>query len=562
MESLKVNVPSSFVKSNIKINSDRGAGEAKLFIGSKSKEKDFDDIFKFGSGIKYRFDKNNMQLYLLEVKMEYAFQNINQYKNIDLESWDDFFNEISNLNDEDFFCHLTKFTDRDRYYVRSENKIFKDLFRKISIPKLTDISFDQFEEEIVMTLSVNYDYSSSCDNQITIFNDQNVGSDLSVSELGRILANMYNNAEENMKVASIYLFGIKYGKVIKENEYTAKSIVSAAGMKDSYWSELQKALKIRESIESGLYGISFEEQGSASDEFMPRKDILYPLNFILYGAPGTGKTYTTAEYALAILENRKVDLSKKSTEQRKELMSQYKNYVKQGRIVFTTFHQSYSYEDFVQGLRPKTDAENLSFGSVDGVFKKIADTAKSHPTKDYVIIIDEINRANISKVFGELITLIEDDKRWGELNAISVNLPSGEEFTVPNNLYIIGTMNSADKSISLIDAALRRRFDFIEVVPNPEMIDDEDLRNVMLKLNSNLVNELESTDLLIGHSYFIGKTINDLSAIFNRNIIPLLYEYFYDQNKKVKSHIERAIADYNFKVAENHLGRLQVIEKD
>lgn len=157
-----------------------------------------------------------------------------------------------------------------------------------------------------------------------------------------------------------------------------------------------------------------------------------------------------------------------------------------------------------------------------------------------------------------MITLIEDDKRWGEDNQLSVTLPSGEEFAVPNNLYIIGTMNSADKSIALIDTALRRRFEFEEVAPNPELIVDETLKKVLVSLNELLRKQLESSDLLIGHAYFIGKTAADLSNILNRNIIPLLYEYFYDQEKKVKDALAKVLEGTDVSIAVNNQGRIKV----
>lgn len=291
------------------------------------------------------------------------------------------------------------------------------------------------------------------------------------------------------------------------------------------------------------------------------KNKVMPLNFILYGAPGTGKTYATAEYAMAIIENRKVDLSQKTSDVRSALMGKYKAAIKEGRITFTTFHQSYGYEDFIQGLRPDTKNGGFNFVPVDGVFKRIADEAIKHGDKDYVIIIDEINRANISKVFGELITLIEEDKRWGEINALSVTLPSGQAFAVPNNLFIVGTMNSADKSISLIDAALRRRFDFIEVVPNAKIVENTVLKTVLERLNEELFKELDSTDLLVGHAYFMGKDENDLCDIMNHSIIPLLYEYFYDNSNKVKNILEKAIAGYNFQVTPAKVGRIKLTIK-
>ena len=291
---------------------------------------------------------------------------------------------------------------------------------------------------------------------------------------------------------------------------------------------------------------------------MPRTDQKHPINFIIYGAPGTGKTYSTAEYAMAIIENRDADLKAKTDSERAALMDSYKQKVKDGQIVFTTFHQSYGYEEFIQGLRPDTSSGTMSFKTVDGTFKKIADRAMLDDEENYVIIIDEINRANISKVFGELITLIEEDKRWGELNEMSAVLPSGEPFAVPNNLYIVGTMNSADKSISLIDVALRRRFEFVEQKPDAGLIENDTLKGVLTALNGRLADDLGSTDLLIGHSYFIGKKEEDLPRIMNNSIIPLLYEYYYDNSKKVKKTLEAVLKDMEVKVNDSSNGRLSV----
>lgn len=287
-----------------------------------------------------------------------------------------------------------------------------------------------------------------------------------------------------------------------------------------------------------------------------RKNKHLPLNQILYGAPGTGKTYATAEYALKIVEP---DFKANN---RDEIMKKYREHINSGRIIFTTFHQSYGYEDFIQGLRPNSNSGNLNFEPVDGIFKRIADRAMYDNKNDYVIIIDEINRANISKVLGELITLIEDNKRWGEVNALSVTLPSGEVFAVPNNLYIIGTMNSADKSISLIDTALRRRFEFVEFVPKAELVTNKLLKEIIVKLNKALKDEFENTDLLIGHAYFIDKSEDDLSDIMNNSVIPLLYEYNYDNSKKVKTQLNEVLKDTDFKISASEFGRIKIEKSD
>ena len=295
----------------------------------------------------------------------------------------------------------------------------------------------------------------------------------------------------------------------------------------------------------------------------PRTTKVHPLNFIVYGAPGTGKTYSMVEYALAIIDNISIGAFRAANTDRKANVTRYKSLVKAGQVVFTTFHQNYGYEEFIQGLRPDKDSDTMAFKTVDGVFKVIADTALNDTEgKNYVIVIDEINRANISKVFGELITLIEEDKRWGELNETSATLQSGDPFAVPNNLYIVGTMNSADKSISLIDAALRRRFDFIEQKPDSSLVADPVLKTILETINLSLVEELDSTDLLVGHSYFMNKKQSDLCNILNNNIIPLLYEYFYDNRKKVASILSEAIkkAGASVEIVDEKVGRLRVKE--
>ncbi len=405
------------------------------------------------------------------------------------------------------------------------------------------------------------------ENDISVV-DGNQNENYTIEELGAILTEMYKTADN--KTTAIHMFGLKYGEIITRNGYSAVKLVNASEIPDSYHVEVNKGTAIYKSIKDNEYGIHFADENvnvnlpNNSQKSLPEIPVrtrkTFDLNSILYGAPGTGKTYATAMYALAIVENKK--LSDVTKESRTEIMGRYNKLVNEGQVVFTTFHQNYGYEDFIQGIRPDTSTNEMRFKTVDGVFKKIAETAMKSLDKDFVIIIDEINRANISKVFGELITLIEDDKRWGEENAVSVTLPSGEIFAVPNNLYIVGTMNSADKSISLIDTALRRRFEFIEFVPDLTLVADDNLRKVLKKLNEGISTELNSTDLLVGHSYFINKDATDICSIMNRNIIPLLYEYFFDNKNKVEAQLKTCLEDLNVEIVPNTMGRVKIQNKE
>lgn len=373
----------------------------------------------------------------------------------------------------------------------------------------------------------------------------------------------------------------------------------------------------------------------------------HSLNQILFGPPGTGKTYNSINHALVIVEDKKIeDIEKESDENREEILRRFHMYVDSGQVVFTTFHQSMSYEDFVEGIKPIEADGKLHYEVQNGVFKSIADEAlvnfknsklktgkkvfdvvwnsflsplnkeeginvkmkKSSFTivqvnertilfdkssgdskhtlsvntlksmyevganqiikgglqpyyeallnqllvlgnepekveqKNYVIIIDEINRGNVAQIFGELITLIETDKRFDNKEALSVTLPYSKKkgFAIPPNLYIIGTMNTADRSVEALDTALRRRFTFIEMPPQynlsklkNEIIDDISLEKLMKTLNAR-IEKLLDKDHLIGHSYFLlVDNISDLQKIFHQNIIPLLQEYFYGDFAKI-----------------------------
>jgi 5-methylcytosine-specific restriction protein B len=386
-------------------------------------------------------------------------------------------------------------------------------------------------------------------------------------------------------------------------------------------------------------------------------------NTILYGPPGTGKTYNSVIYAVAIIEEK--ELEDIGQEDYSSVKNRYDIYKAEGLIEFTTFHQSFGYEDFVEGIRPimREDCDgvgDIQYEIKSGVFKQFCDKAVhpdngtnkatgtvigfdeawdalvadmrrnegkrtihrrtgyelkvnlvddnrlrvnwkgdkgTHndllkektreqyenytydnrtqypsngnkwlfealqalidtlvndfglgrdieaPVKNHVFIIDEINRGNISKIFGELITLVEPSRRIGQKEELRAKLPySGQNFGVPNNVYLLGTMNTADRSIANIDTALRRRFDFIEMMPDASVLDgvyveDISIRDMLMQMNRRIA-VLYDREHTIGHAYFMSlrenPTIDELASIFKNRIIPLLQEYFYEDYEKIR----------------------------
>jgi 5-methylcytosine-specific restriction endonuclease McrBC GTP-binding regulatory subunit McrB len=212
---------------------------------------------------------------------------------------------------------------------------------------------------------------------------------------------------------------------------------------------------------------------------------------------------------------------------------------------FVTFHQSFAYEDFIEGIKPVLpevdgdETKDLGYTIEDGVFKNLCSKAEKDPDNRYAIFIDEINRGNVSAIFGELITLIETDKRLGAENELKIKLPySKKEFGVPSNVDIYGTMNTADRSVEALDTALRRRFEFKEMMPDYSIIKSKVVEGIELSEVLETINQrielLIDRDHTIGHSYFINvDSTATLARAFNNKIVPLLQEYFYGDYGKI-----------------------------
>lgn len=355
----------------------------------------------------------------------------------------------------------------------------------------------------------------------------------------------------------------------KDNEQYHQEVMAAIKSILEYYEHVMKSSKGRRLLEStreseeALREMNLLDKGN-------KTEVVYDKNMILYGPPGTGKTYSTAIYAVAICDNKNVEELKKNYA---DVMERYNALLKEGRVKFVTFHQSYGYEEFIEGIKPVLNDQNgIGYTIEDGAFKafckdatkvegenshnKVADDNaidvsmeqqdKELPNKNYVFVIDEINRGNISKIFGELITLIEDTKRAGMAEARTAVLPySGDLFSVPSNIYILGTMNTADRSISLMDTALRRRFQFIEMMPDVTILEKIGANRVgdldvalMLKTINERITYLYDREHTIGHAFFtkLAKTpsIDTLRSIFEKSVIPLLQEYFYEDYQKIQ----------------------------
>jgi len=439
-------------------------------------------------------------------------------------------------------------------------------------------------------------------------------------------------------------------------DYTTNVLVA-----DAVWYELPADRRIVYKLQQGIVNVVDPPVRKRVIAFWnsrggPARAPEYDPNIILYGPPGTGKTYSSASYAVAIIEGTDLDtlLLEEDDEERKLLLGRHWEYMNSGRIGFVTFHQSFGYEDFIEGIKPvlgdgRADGQ-VEYELKDGLFKSMCNAAmdnwlsatnntpskpafdeaferfvekwEENPTmpismktldaaytvigftgssikfrkasggeqhtlskntlreiyygrkeakqsgvgiyypgildrlqefspdqqehatvQRYVLVIDEINRGNVSGIFGELITLLEKDKRMDGAESIRISLPYSKDlFAVPPNLYIVGTMNTADRSVEALDTALRRRFSFVEMRANEDKIAaaeglDVDLRKLLKAINGRLERLLDK-DHHIGHSYFMGiegaeDPERELRRVFKNKVLPLLEEYFYGDTRKL-----------------------------
>ena len=272
---------------------------------------------------------------------------------------------------------------------------------------------------------------------------------------------------------------------------------------------------------------------------------------ILYGPPGTGKTYWARHTALELSARAAFDRAYNDLDDAEKVgIAGGGNAL--GMVSMCTFHPAYGYEDFLEGYRPHTAGTQLHFALKDGIFKKLCKNAAQEPNRRFYLIIDEINRGDIPRIFGELLTVLEKDKR-----SAGVVLPlSGERFVVPENVYIIGTMNTADRSIALLDTALRRRFGFVEVMPDSDALGQVVLENILPlgawldALNNQIVTHIgrDARNLQIGHAYLLsdGRPIINLARfvhVLQDDIIPLLQEYCYEDYAALTRILGRGLVD-------------------
>lgn len=513
-------IPTSFVKSNMKFPSDGGSGEARLFVGNKSKFQelnaffgldDSDEKHKKITAYTVMFDKNNFLDYMKYVQLEHVFQLFNKYNDASLEEWQKSYNGIKELKDDDFIVNLYTVNDKNRYYVRADEKIFKDYLRSVIVPKISDIIFlkDEVKKIIEIRLSVNYSYTSSpngeeeqddskidlptspkscaeyiinhiydldsfqCLKPVFKVNDTTIRVEAEILQnLGlprkslRFFFNLptsasYTKSDNDNKVR---VFDKVYDVPTEQGNYHAKLTTEWQDkpLEDDFdGNSLTALIKVVNEYYSHYLEIVKTENGYCLKiKNKTTKGIIPSTNILLYGVPGCGKSFYVEK--------------------------NYESKVQEGFTIRVVFHPDYTYSDFVGQLMPvlkevknaqDVKEEKLQYDFVPGPFTRILQLAEIHKDQQCLLIIEELNRGNAPAIFGEIFQLLDrnDDgtSKYAIYNReISKELYDNEQQEKPNepiklppNLTIVATMNTSDQNVFTMDTAFQRRWQ-MKHIPN------------------------------------------------------------------------------------------------
>lgn len=511
-------VPSSFVFKNMKLETDKGAGEAKLFVGPKSQIDEIEKFYKFDEDYQFRFDKDNLLEYMHEVKMEYVFQKMNKYKDASIETWNELCATIQSMQPSEMNINISKYMDASRVYVRADEEIFSKIFRKITVPKLTDVEFvrDDDLKEFVILLHVNYEFKNNENDEDS---EDNIISEKITFETGyespfprnRILFGapgtgksftINNDREELLGVDN----EDDYERVTFHPDYSYANFVGT-----------YKPVMVDDSADSISLATEKEALTVLTDESISAQE-KYDL---LYDKFKDGKL-TLLPFLLGLFTDDDFKTRKKDGSDTADDNNAERNH---GRAI----------RPYVNLSKPSSGKKDISYEYVPGPFMrmyvKALKNSRTDNIKPFLLIIEEINRANVAAVFGDVFQLLdrgsnfvseypiqateEEDIKKYLAKELGGKTEDYNKIKIPDNMFIWATMNSADQGVFPMDTAFKRRWDFTYLG-----IDDNDkeLRGRFVTIGSKEKQRIEWNELR--------KAINEFLAEARINEDKQLGPYF------------------------------------
>lgn len=632
MEKLIINsIPSSFVYRKMKTISDKGSGEGKLFIGPISKITEFDNFFEFDSVYEYKLDKQNLLEYMHEVKIEYVYQFFNKYQEANMKNWEDYYEKIQNFSDGDLLIKLVKQVDSTRYYIDQEKKvetdklIFKNFIRRIIVPKLTNIIFekDSRNKTITLRLLVSYEYQKRIDsikqNEIISFPNNRITfgapgtgkshtlkKDSTVFENQNVVDDIEAKIKNQFSLCDSYGDFVRLGFVYTDdfNQKTVDKINSEYNTKKGYW--IKKGTLLREELKNvpNYQEEEFSEQVTNFIQNIPsrKKETLglalgykYSNLFSDISIETLQEEYkavpTVAYWIIYGIQAAQSDIEKEGA-----IKAKFSERV--------TFHPNYSYAQFVGTYKPiqdSSDEKQIAYQYVPGPFMRIYVAAKQNPNNNYLLLIEEINRANVAAVFGDVFQLLdrnsdgeseykvaasEDIKKYLAKKGIYE-----DELSIPSNMYIWATMNSADQGVFPMDTAFKRRweFEYIGIDDNEDKVKDYEIpinsnqkvnwNELRKAINTRLIEMSINEDKLLG-PFFLSKTVLEnvsdnpekFVKLFKSKVIMYLFEdaakmkvkqlFKIDNNKYIFSEICKQFDEKGLDVFQIDTSNIKLSEVD